>query len=674
MRVTESFLFYSLKIFALSCAICYKESANSMYKKKGIIMNLLSAENISKSYSEKKLFNNINLGINEGDKIGVIGINGTGKSTLLKVIAGTEESDEGRIIRSNILQIEYLSQNPYFDSEATVLQQVFKGNSSIMKLIREYEEELQNPQNSGEKLIKLTHQMDSLNAWTLESEAKAVLSRLGISDFAAMVGTLSGGQRKRIALASALINPSNLLILDEPTNHLDNDTIDWLEQYLNKRKGALLMITHDRYFLDRVANEIIELDRGNLYTYKGNYTDFLEKKAEREDREEANEKKRQNLLRKELAWIKRGAKARSTKQKARIDRFEKLSEQTMDVIEDKIDISVASSRLGKKIIELEHVSKGFDDKLLIEDFNYILLRDDRIGIIGPNGSGKSTIMNIIAGVLKPDAGEVEVGDTVKIGFYSQENYQLKDSMRVIEYIREGAEYLTTADGDRISASQMLERFLFPPEAQWTPISKLSGGEKRRLYLLRVLMESPNILLLDEPTNDLDIQTLTILEDYIDNFPGAVIAVSHDRYFLDRVAERIFVFKGNGRIDQYSGNYSDYKDKAAEENNDSSNEPEKLKETANKQGVSVDDIKEDKKKPVKFSYMEQREYEQIDSMIAELEKKIEDTEKKIQRASSDYAQLQELLAEKEALEKQLEEKMERWVYLNELAEKIAESRS
>lgn len=631
-------------------------------------MNLLSAENITKSYSEKKLFNNINLGINDGDKIGVIGINGTGKSTLLKVIAGVEEVDEGRIIRSNVLQIEYLSQNPYFDTEATVIQQVFNGNSPIMKLIREYEEELQRDSGFGDKIMKLTHEMDALNAWTIESEAKAVLSKLGISDFSAKVGTLSGGQRKRIALAAALIHPANLLIMDEPTNHLDNDTIDWLEQYLNKRKGALLMITHDRYFLDRVANEIIEIDRGNLYTYKGNYTEFLEKKSERMEREEANEAKRQNLLRKELAWIKRGAKARTTKQKARIDRFEKLSEQTVDIVEDRVDISVASSRLGRKVIEINNISKSFGDKVLIKNFDYILLRDDRIGIVGPNGAGKSTLINMIAGNVRPDCGEVEVGETVKIGLYSQENYHLKEEMRVIEYIRDAAEYLTTADGEKISASQMLERFLFPPEAQWTPIGKLSGGEKRRLYLLRVLMESPNVLLLDEPTNDLDIQTLTILEDYIDYFPGAVITVSHDRYFLDRMAEKIFAFKGDGSIVQYSGDYSDYKEKALEEEKLAEKDNEKSKVNSPSKS-NVVEAKEEKKKVLKFSYMEQREYEQIDSVIADLEAKIEETENKIHKAASDYTLLQELMKEKEELEAKLEEKMDRWIYLNELAEKI-----
>lgn len=629
-------------------------------------MNLLSAEGITKSYSEKKLFNNINLGINDGDKIGLIGINGTGKSTLLKVIAGVEEVDEGRIILSNVLQIEYLSQNPAFDEDNTVIQQVFKGNSPVMRLLREYEEAI-NKGSSSEQLMKLTGQIDLLNGWTLESEAKSILSKLGITDFNARVGALSGGQKKRVALAAALIQPSNLLILDEPTNHLDNDTIDWLEQYLNKRKGALLMITHDRYFLDRVANEIIELDRGKLYTYKGNYTSFLEKKAERLEIEEANEAKRQNLLRKELAWIRRGAKARTTKQKARIYRFERLSSQEVEKVEDKIDISVGSSRLGKKVIELNNISKAYGDRILIRNFNYIVLRDDRIGIVGPNGMGKSTLINIIAGKLMADSGYVDVGETVKIGLYSQENNFIKEDMRVIEYIREAAEYITTAEGEKITASQMLERFLFPPETQWTPIEKLSGGEKRRLYLLRVLMEAPNVLLLDEPTNDLDIQTLTILEDYIDNFQGAVIAVSHDRYFLDRIAEKIFAFKEGGEIAQYAGNYSDYSLKMEEEKLAKIDE-EKYKENVDKNKATVDKI-EEKKKALRFSYMEQREYEQIDGIISDLEEKLKEVEEKINKAAADYTLLQEILKEKEELENKLEEKMERWIYLNDLAEKI-----
>ncbi|MCM0647921.1 ABC-F family ATP-binding cassette domain-containing protein [Clostridium swellfunianum] len=628
-------------------------------------MNILSAENIWKSYSEKQLLNNISLGINEGDKIGLIGVNGTGKSTFLKILAGIEYPDEGRVIVGNSVKIEYMSQNPEFDAEATVLQQVFKGNSPIMKLISEYEEALQNSQNS-DKIVKLTHKMDEMNAWNIESEAKTVLTKLGISDFSAKVGSLSGGQRKRIALASALINPSDLLILDEPTNHLDNDTIDWLEQYLNKRRGAVLMITHDRYFLDRIVNEIIELDRGSLYLYKGNYSTFLEKKAEREELEAATEKKLQGLFRKELAWIKRGAKARTTKQKARIDRFENLSEQLVGVADEKFEISVGSSRLGRKVVELEHISKSFGDKKVINDFSYIVLRNDRVGIVGPNGSGKSTLMNIIAGIVKQDSGVVDIGETVKIGYYSQETHHMDENMRAIEYIKESAEYIENAEGYKITASQMMERFLFPGSLQWTPISKLSGGERRRLYLLRVLMEAPNVLLLDEPTNDLDIETLTILEDYLEDFPGAVISVSHDRYFLDRMAEKIFLFEGEGKIKQYTGNYTDFKEVNEAEAETNNRSVDKSKDAVNKSLEAVDKKKE---KPLKFSFKEQKEYAEIDSVVADLESRIEESEVKISSASTDYTLLQELLAEKEDLEKQLEEKMERWVYLNELAERI-----
>jgi ABC transport system ATP-binding/permease protein len=633
-------------------------------------MNLLSAENISKSYSEKQLLNNISLGINEGDKIGLIGVNGTGKSTFLKILAGVEYPDDGRVITGNSVKIEYLSQNPNFDIDATVLEQIFNGDTPVMRLLREYEEALQNPNEDSEKIIKLTHKMDAMNAWSIESEAKTILTKLGISDFSARVGSLSGGQRKRIALAAALINPSDLLILDEPTNHLDNDTIDWLEQYLNKRKGAVLMITHDRYFLDRVVNEIIELDSGNLYLYKGNYSVFLEKKAEREELEAASEKKRQSLFKKELAWIRRGAKARTTKQKARIDRFETLSEQLTDISEEKLEISVGSSRLGKKVVELEHISKAFADKKVIDDFSYIVLRNDRVGIVGPNGSGKSTLMNIIAGKVNQDSGTVEIGETVKIGYYSQETHHMDDNMRAIEYIKEAAEFIENAEGYKITASQMMERFLFSGTMQWTPIAKLSGGERRRMYLLRVLMEAPNVLLLDEPTNDLDIETLTILEDYLEDFQGAVISVSHDRYFLDRMAEKIFLFEGAGKIKQYTGNYSEFREAADEEEELISKTVDKNKAAVNKNSEAVDKNKE---KPLKFSFKEQKEYDEIDSVVSGLESKIEETENKINKAGSDYSLLQQLIAEKEELEKQLEEKMERWVYLNELAEKIAEAK-
>jgi ATP-binding cassette subfamily F protein uup len=626
-------------------------------------MNLLSIENISKSYSEKPLLDNISLGINEGDKIGIIGVNGVGKSTLLKIATGVEQPDAGRLIKGNSVSIEYLPQNPFFDAEATVLEQVFKGESALMKLIRDYEKAIQDPNTKSESLMKLNGDMDRLQGWSLESEAKTVLTKLGITDFEAKVRTLSGGQRKRIALASALISPSDLLILDEPTNHLDNATIDWLEEYLNKRKGALLMITHDRYFLDRVVNEIVELDRGSLYLYSGNYSDFIEKKLERDEKEAGTERKRQGLLKKELAWIRKGAKARTTKQKARIDRYEKLNESNVVIDDSKLEISVASSRLGKKVIEIENITKAYDESSIIDKFSYIVLRNDRVGIIGANGCGKSTLINMIAGRIQPDAGVIDVGETVKIGLFSQESYHMNESLRVIEFIKEGAEILTTAEGEKITASQMLEKFLFEPAVQWTPISKLSGGEKRRLHLLRVLMEAPNVLLLDEPTNDLDIETLTILEDYIESFQGAVIAVSHDRYFLDKMAGKIFSFEENGSIIKYTGNYSDYKQ---------FNDAEKLVIQSNDKKGSGDNketVERSKERALKFTYKEQKEYEQIDAVIADLEEKIQEVESKIGITSADYVLLQQLMTEKEELEKQLEEQMERWMYLNDLAERI-----
>lgn len=634
-------------------------------------MNLISIENITKSYSEKVLLDEISLGINDGDKIGIVGVNGVGKSTLLKIIAGIEKPDAGRIIKGNSVSVEYLPQTPYFDPEATVLEQVFKGDSPAMKLVREYEIALENPEANCEKLLKLSSEMDRMNGWSLESEAKGVLTKLGVTDFQEKIEVLSGGQKKRVALAAALINPSELLILDEPTNHLDNRTIDWLEEYLGKRKGALLMITHDRYFLDRIVNEIAELDKGKLHLYKGNYNNFIEKKIDREERETASERKRQTLFKKELAWISRGAKARTTKQKSRIERFENLSEQAVDLSEERLEISVGGSRLGRKIIELSHICKSFGENKVIEDFSYIVLRNDRVGIIGANGSGKTTLMNIIAGITKPDSGIVEVGETVKIGVFSQDFYNMDDSKRVIEYIKEGSEYLETAEGEKITASQMLERFLFPSAAQWTPLSKLSGGEKRRLHLLRVLMEAPNVLLLDEPTNDLDIETLTILEDYIESFPGAVIAVSHDRYFLDKTADKIFVFEGKGRIMKYTGNYTDIKESGAlEEINDSIGQRIKEKD---KEAGTRNEVVRDRERPAKFSYKEQKEYEEIDDVIALLEQKLQEVEGRLSDAASDYVLLQRLMDEKAELESQLEGKMERWVYLNELAERIAKNK-
>ncbi|ABK61316.1 MULTISPECIES: ABC-F family ATP-binding cassette domain-containing protein [Clostridium] len=632
-------------------------------------MNLLSIENLTKSYGEKVLFKNLSLGINEGEKIGLIGINGTGKSSLLKIIAGDNDYDEGKITKNNDVRIEYLSQDTTFEEDITVLDAIFKGNSSTMKVVREYENTInaleENPldEKLQKRLIDLNNKMDAENAWEIENKAKMILTKLGVGHFEAKVGTLSGGQKKRIALASALINPCELLILDEPTNHIDNETVRWLEGYLNERKGALVMITHDRYFLDRVTNRILELHNGNLYSYDGNYSMFVEAKAERQQLMESLEAKRQNLLRRELAWIKRGAKARSTKQKARIDRFNELNSKDIDVDKEKMDISVQGSRLGKKVIEIENLNKSYENKKLIDNFSYIFSPGDRVGIIGKNGIGKSTLLNLIIDKLKPDSGEIHIGETVRIGYFSQEYDDMDDSMRVIEYIREGAEFIKDAEGNPISASKMLERFLFPPNLQYTYISKLSGGEKRRLYLLRVLMHAPNVLILDEPTNDLDIETLNILEEYIESFNGTVITVSHDRYFLDKICHRILAFQGNGIIKENVGNYSDYEEKFKEELKELETKEKKEK----KEKVEHKEVKQNKK--LKFSYNEKREYEQIDSMVEAKELELEEINEEINKAGSDYLILQELLEKKNLLEEELDNLMERWAYLNELAEKI-----
>lgn len=601
-------------------------------------MNLLSAENLTKSYGLKTLFSDLTFGIAEGEKIGLIGINGTGKSTLLKVLAGKETPDQGEVTVGSAVRIAYLPQNPDFDDEATVLQQIFD-NEFI----------------SNDYINK--------DPWQAESEAKTILTRLGIYDFDAIVGTLSGGQRKRVALAGALISPADLLILDEPTNHIDNETVGWLELYLNRRRGALVMITHDRYFLDRVVNRVIELENGRLYSYPGNYSKYLELKLERHEQERSSELKRLNILRNELKWIKRGAKARTTKQKARIERFERLRDEAPEDKPDKMEISVGAARLGKKVIALEGIAKSFSGEKVIDDFSYAFLRDARVGIIGPNGIGKSTLLKIIAGTLEPDSGVVDRGQTVRTGIFSQETREMDQSLRVIQYIKEQAEFITTADGKLISAAQMLERFLFPPELQWTPLEKLSGGEKRRLYLLRVLMGSPNVLLLDEPTNDLDIETLTILEDYLDDFPGVVVVVSHDRYFLDRVVNEILDFTAGGRIVHYLGNYSDYlvsaKTRVAEG---------KPLENAEKPSEKVDRTPE-KTRPLKFSYKEKREFEQIDDMISDVEEELRVVKSKINHAGSDFVLLQDLVREQQGLEMQLDELLERWAHLNELAEEI-----
>nr|WP_148136204.1 ABC-F family ATP-binding cassette domain-containing protein [Candidatus Formimonas warabiya]ATW26876.1 ABC transporter [Candidatus Formimonas warabiya] len=632
-------------------------------------MNILSMENMIKSYGEKVLFDIPSFGMEENDKIGLIGVNGTGKSTLLKVIAGIEAPDKGRLTVGNNLRMEYLPQDPSFDPEATVLQQIFKGDSPMMTLLKAYENALEKANHSMDsgawqkKLLALNQQMDQMNAWNMESEAKTVLTRLGIFNFEAKVGSLSGGQRKRIALAAVLINPADLMILDEPTNHIDNETVDWLEEYLNRRKGALLMVTHDRYFLDRVANRIIELDRGKLYTYSGSYSMFLEKKVDREEQELAAERSRENLYRRELAWIRKGAKARTTKQKARIDRFEKLKEGMGETGRESFEISAGATRLGKKVFELAHVSKSFGAQKVIDDFSFVFSRRDRIGIIGPNGIGKTTLLNIISGRLSPDQGKAEKGQTVKLGYFSQENQEMDENLRVIDYIKEEGEQISTSDGRIISAAQMLERFLFSSRVQWTPIGKLSGGEKRRLYLLRVLMGAPNVLLLDEPTNDLDTTTLTILEDYLDDFPGVVIAVSHDRYFLDRVVEQIFAFQDHGVVLPYVGNYSDYQDFVRRGGKGTEKLPPDKRENKEKNFKN-------KQATLKFTYKEQKEYEEIDDVITGMENELKEVQERINAAGSDFILLQDLLKKQEELEQQLAEKMERWTYLNELAEEIA----
>ena len=639
-------------------------------------MNLITLENISKSYSEKILANNVSLGINEGEKIGLIGVNGTGKSSFLKIVAGVEEPDEGTVTKGNRVRIEYLAQTPDYDDNATVLEQVFKGNSEEMRILREYEELLEKidkgevKENDSERLIKLQGKIDALNLWDMESEAKNVLTKLGITNFEEKVGNLSGGQKKRIMLAAALITPCELLILDEPTNHLDNETISWLEEYLNSRKGALLMITHDRYFLDRVTNRILELDRGRLFSYDGNYSVFLEKKMERIAIEKASEEKRQNLMRKELAWVRRGAKARTTKQKARLQRFDELVNQEVFIENENIEISVMGTRLGKKIIEIEHLNKSFGDKKIVDDFNYIVLRSDRIGIVGPNGIGKSTLMGMIEGKVKPDSGEIIKGETVKIACFSQEDTHMHPEMRAIDYIKEAGEYLQTATGERITASQMCEKFLFDGTLQWTMIGMLSGGERRRLHLLRVLMEAPNVLLLDEPTNDLDIETLNRLEDYLDDFGGVVITVSHDRYFLDRICNKIFSYEGNGKIDIYTGNYGDYL--LSKEEEVVNNKEKEVAVDKNKKEPSVDKNK-NKGKVLKFSFKEQREFETIDEEIMTLEEKIEELDSLMAKHASEYGRLQELMEEKAKVEEELAFKYERWEYLNELAAQIEENK-
>ncbi len=603
-------------------------------------MNILNAEKISKTYGEKVLFDKVVLGVNKGDKIGVIGVNGTGKSTFLKIIAGIEEPDAGEIVSGRGVTVSYLAQAPQFNPGDTIVGYVIKDKNNAS-----------------------------------EAEAKTILTKLGITDFDAAINTLSGGQRKRIALARTLVSPAEVLILDEPTNHLDSDMVIWLEEYIKKFKGELIMVTHDRYFLDNVTNRIVELDGGKLYGYDTNYSGFLELKTQREEMERATEAKRANILRRELEWIRRGCQARSTKQQARIDRYEDMKEasrQARASFENKaLEMNSVSTRLGKKTIELSDICKSFGEKKVIDDFTYIFLRDDRIGIIGKNGCGKSTLMKIITGNLKPDSGSVEIGDTVRIGYFMQENEPLDEKMTVLEFVRSIGEYVTTATG-KATASQMCEKFLFGPKSQWTPISKLSGGEKRRLYLLSVLMSAPNVLILDEPTNDLDIETLEILEDYLDGFAGIVIVVSHDRYFLDRTVDRIFSFEGGGRLKQYEGGFSDYYEKKQTENGIASDgATQSVKEAVSGDTTSAKPKKyyKERENKLKFTYAEQKEYDTIDDDIASLESKIEELDGEIAGAATQYSRLNELMREKADVEAQLEHKMDRWVYLNDLAEKI-----
>ena len=635
---------------------------------------ILTAENLSRSYGGRVLFQDLSFNIEEGDKIGVIGVNGTGKSTLLKMLASREPGG-GRLEIPGSIVIEYLPQDPVFAPEATVLEQIFRGDSPLMRLLRDYELTVEQaaaqPDNAKirSRLLALQQELDNSYAWQLESEAKAVLTQLGIRDLQQKMGELSGGQRKRVALAGVLVRPSDLLILDEPTNHMDNATVAWLEQQLAKRKGALIMVTHDRYFFDRVVNRTLELDGGRGYLYAGNYSLFLQKREQRRIAEASAAQKLRNIYRRELAWISRGAEARRTKKKDRVERFAQLEAEVKSTrTEAQLEISSAASRLGRTVIELENVGMKWHGADYIKDFSYILLRSDRVGIVGPNGAGKSTLMDIIAGKCTPTSGSITVGQTVRIGYFAQHSAFPDSNMRVLEYIKEANNYIETADGQRISAAQMLERFLFPPELQWVPVNKLSGGEQRRLYLLRVLMTAPNVLLLDEPTNDLDIPTLSVLEDYLDNFAGAVIAVSHDRYFLDRFANKIFAVQPDGVLRQYPGGYSDYE--AALASQIQTQEQGKAKGRASSRTQDAGHgggEKNQPDKPVKrLTYGERLELENMEQEIARAEAELAMLGQQINGCGSDFVKLAELTRQQEAAQTRLDALMERWLYLSELA--------
>lgn len=642
-------------------------------------MSIFTVENLYKTYGEKVLFDHIAFTIAEKQRIGLIGVNGTGKSSLLKFMAGVESAESGSLQHAKDFHLEYLPQEPHLEESLTVLEQIYYGEAQLMRTLREYEQALleleTDPQNEGKlkRLMEKQQKMDEQNAWEANTVAKTILTKLGITAFDKKVNELSGGQKKRVALAKALIHPADLLLLDEPTNHLDHESIEWLEDYLSQYSGALLVVTHDRYFLNRITNHMFELDQGKLYVYEGNYELFLEKKAEREELEISAESKRKNLLRRELAWLRRGAKARTTKQKARVQRVEKLQEQKEKRSAERIEMSIGSTRLGKKVIELHGISKAYDGQPLIQNFSYLITPGQRLGIVGPNGSGKTTLLHLLAGRIKPDTGDVVVGETVKIGYYTQENVEMDEDVRVIEYIREEAEVIQTADGQTITAEQMLERFLFERNAQWTYIRKLSGGERRRLYLLRVLMQEPNVLFLDEPTNNLDIQTLSILEDYLEYFPGVVITVSHDRYFLDRVVNEVLAFepgeKGRKTLRLFTGNYSEYLELRKEELAEAEERQRQQKQAELEASPSI----KKKEGRRRLSYKEQQDWEQIEDRITALEQRIEELGEQIVQAGSDSFKVNELFELQKQAELDLEQAMDRWTELSLLVEEIEQGK-
>lgn len=634
-------------------------------------MNIISLENVSKNYGFKPLFENVTLGFEDTDKIGIIGANGSGKTTLLRVIAGTETPDTGRVVRAGSKTLAYLSQNPPIDEEATVLETIFAASSGVMKTIQDYETAchdlaVEYSDEKLEKVSRLQHELEINGGWEIETNAKNVLTKLRIFDTSAQMKTLSGGQRKRVALAHELIVKPDILILDEPTNHLDADTIEWLEEYLRRYTGALLLVTHDRYFLDRVTNRIFEIDRGAVQVFAGNYAYYLEKKEEQETLRAVEGHKREQLIKKELAWLRRGAKARTRKSKHRINAAYDLMAQPKEKAKAEIDIAIGSKRLGTKIVEISNLSKSYGDRVLINDFSYLLKRDDRIGIIGENGSGKTTLLEILTDRIKSDSGEIEIGQTVHIGYYDQESRALNENQRVIDYIKDIAEYVTTVDGNQITASQMLDKFLFPPAVQYAVIGNLSGGERRRLYLLRILMASPNVLLLDEPTNDLDIPTLIALEEYLDDFGGALIVVSHDRYFLDRTVDSIFKFETGGKIREFPGDYSAYLEIIEREE---SEKKDSAKEAENRTSVRVTTSLETQEKPKsnKLSFKEKHELEKLEAKIPETENRLAEIENELVQFATDAYKLNELVSEQAKLNAELEQFMERWAELAERAE-------